>query len=536
MPYLNVGRIVFPPPEGYAYVVTAQGDNNGVWQGAFVLPHNPAYDNRPRVFMADLESVDYWCSTTMAGKILPPPPDGFLHWRDHNERLHTLPELPDGESYHTVYSGNGGCVVVPSWFTHSAYLFSTPYGPDVFGCPYRCLWRDGCASCNSATWRTCSGGGCSDNYYRVSVSLPRNQCLCGITCSDCDDSLLPLHADSTVYGTRICRSCRVVNYSYCDHCGSNVRDNDYSHEDECRSDCDDTCCVDPPDEDEDEDNGADGCINSYSYKPSPRFHGTAGYYLGLECEVSTADSSHDRLTIAESVNESLGNLGYLKSDCSITRGFEIVTHPMSYAYALESFPWGMFATLRDRYGMRNSSECGIHVHVSRTAFSGPSHTYRWLKFFYRNSEPLQQLARRTGSSYSQFGGTGAQWAIHDAAQIRRSRRYDPYAADPWYLKTPGGQQRLRRYGSPGTNRYSAVNVENEATFEVRIFASSLYQSQVKAALGLVHATVEYTRTLTANAIIKRDALGFDAFRAWTKDNNTDGQYDSLLSEIERLVH
>jgi RNA-directed DNA polymerase len=46
----------------------------------------------------------------------------------------------------------------------------------------------------------------------------------------------------------------------------------------------------------------------------------------------------------------LGRLGYLKADSSIGTGFEIVTHPMSYDWAMANFPREDAEVLRDGIG------------------------------------------------------------------------------------------------------------------------------------------------------------------------------------------
>jgi hypothetical protein len=46
-----------------------------------------------------------------------------------------------------------------------------------------------------------------------------------------------------------------------------------------------------------------------------------------------------------------------------------------------------------------------------------------------------------------------------------------------------------------SDRYSAVNTQNRATLEMRIFRGSVNGSTIQAYLDLAHASVEYTREL-----------------------------------------
>lgn len=466
-----------------------------------------------------------------------PVTPGYLYWLDRSDRLHCLPELPVGESYREA-GGYGSAILIPDWCWPASYMNYRPFGPLQFDCwRSECLLSGGCAECNPEQWRYCSGGGCTnEEHYRVPADLDESECPCARDCDECAQTTLPGEMRRTVDGL-VCFECCDSYFTECEYCGDRVRDQNFNeHMAESHDYGDDD------DDDSDEDNGSGGVIHNYSYKPRPNFQGEDRYYLGLEAEVYTGAAHRDRMSIAEDVDSNLGDWGYLKSDCSIPHGFEIVTHPMSYRHALDNFPWKMWEEMRAD-GVKATSDCGIHVHVSRTAFDGPSHAYRFLKLYYRNADTLGQVARRSNASYARFSGSNKEWAVHAAVMYNRTARDSGAAYDwhgnpaAWYLKTPEGRQRLNRIGAPHyTERYSAVNVENDATMEVRIFAGSVYQSQVKAALGLVHATVEYTRTLNAHAVIRNGALEFDSLRAWVKDNNADGMYTDLLNEIERLVH
>ena len=82
-----------------------------------------------------------------------------------------------------------------------------------------------------------------------------------------------------------------------------------------------------------------------------------------------------------------------------------------------------------------------------------------------------------------------------------------------------------------TRRYRAINQTNTATIEIRIFKSSLSIQTVQATLGLVHASIEYTRTLRARDAIKDKGWTWSAFVAWVRKQ---GIYGPLVAEMERL--
>jgi hypothetical protein len=142
----------------------------------------------------------------------------------------------------------------------------------------------------------------------------------------------------------------------------------------------------------------------------------------------------------------------------------IVTHPMSYPWALRHFPWDMLAE-RAQAGA-TGEDAGLHVHVSREGFTGPAHVYRWMKLLHRNAAQVTTLARRDSW----------EWAAFTESDRRHVKDYAK--------------------GTRGAARYRAINTLPNHIFEVRVFASSLDRREVQAALGLAAASVEYTRDLS----------------------------------------
>ncbi|WP_410585434.1 hypothetical protein [Amycolatopsis sp. lyj-108] len=238
-------------------------------------------------------------------------------------------------------------------------------------------------------------------------------------------------------------------------------------------------------------------LHEYSYKPEPVFHGIGPRYLGMELEINVplgdiSDRAADAIA-------ALDGLGYLKEDGSISHGFELVTHPMSYQWALESFPWELLPVLQGK-GCTGDG-VGMHVHISRDAFAGPCHVYRWMKFIYRNASAVQVLARRD-SDYAEFDS------------LERSM-----------VKETCKGERVAR-------RSLAINTQPEATLELRVFASSLDPGQVKAALAFADASVSYTRDLTVADITRRGAWTWDSFTQWLL---THQQYSPLTHDLEGLA-
>lgn len=292
------------------------------------------------------------------------------------------------------------------------------------------------------------------------------------------------------------------NYYGYDHDGYDRSGYDVNGEDrygETRCSNGDCSCWEHSDDYQD---NSDERLMNYSYRPTLKFRGKAPYY-GMELEVTT-DSVRDVIDAIE--NSAPGNLIYCKEDSSV-QGLEMVTHPMSFDWAMENFPWQALRDVRQAGGSVIGEDNGIHIHVGRDGFDNPAHLYRWMKFWYRNPRDIQRIARRRASHWGSFNPD------HRKAQKEHVKKGKPgysYQAD-----------RTTR------DRYAAINTCNDETLEVRVFASTLRPQRARAALQLVAGTVEYTRQLTAQDITKRHGWDWAAFMAWAAKQN---KYGDLVVE------
>ncbi|BDU00974.1 hypothetical protein IFM12276_40020 [Nocardia sputorum] len=239
----------------------------------------------------------------------------------------------------------------------------------------------------------------------------------------------------------------------------------------------------------------------YSYKPDPRFDGDGPLFLGLELEIIVPNYRYSEC--ASLATEHLGRLGYLKQDSSIRpAGFELVTHPMSYRYAIDRFPWPLLEALED-LDCDTDSSVGLHVHASRDGFDSPAHIYRWMKLLYRNESAVSTIARRR-SRYAPFD------------RMARARAKDT---------AKGPQHAL------GLERYQAINPYPRKTLELRVFASSLDVQRVQAALAFTTASIHYTRGLRI-ADVRTGGWEWSRFAAWVADHP---DYQPLWAEMEDLA-
>ena len=263
----------------------------------------------------------------------------------------------------------------------------------------------------------------------------------------------------------LCENCFNSSWS-CDTCGHSIREGDY-HE-----------CF----------RNRDSVIYDYSYKPErPKFFGEAEYHFGLEIEVEDING-YGIEDGAGLVLETLGDRVYIKHDSSLDNGFEIVTEPHSLDQ-LENLNWDFLRTLRSRgYRSWDTETCGIHVHVSRTAFRNAgkhseAHELRFQKLIYDNASQVRTIAGRT-SSYAQFEDKG-----HLVAKVKEGHSND---------------------------RYEAINSRNTHTLEVRVFRGSLKKTRILSAVEFIHSAVEYTRFMKIDPKAKQ--LSWFRFMGYVLDN------------------
>jgi hypothetical protein len=331
---------------------------------------------------------------------------------------------------------------------------------------------------------------------------------------------------------------------------------------------------DDDDDDDYRESRRESGLQYYSYNPGWTVHGRdSKATYGLEVEVTSR-----RASLFQRAQRITRDLAVYKEDGSVD-GFEMVTHPMTYHYARDNFPWEVFADMADSGCTVQPRDNGIHVHVGRNSFDTPSHIFRWFKLIYRNQAPVLQIARRHESEWARFT------ASHKTGQFSHvykghkptfpgdrffwiySSTADRYMrvnlAEPLYI-IPANQRNYAVYrgtyyqslasltvnqydreyrsnrqvqneseyppeipdhypppdGTQAAGRYQAINTcSPHNTYEVRVFASSLIPEEVQAALQLCAASVEYTRTLTAHDVITHGGWTWPQFRSYVQSDN-----------------
>lgn len=272
-------------------------------------------------------------------------------------------------------------------------------------------------------------------------------------CDCCEERVWRDNAESDNF-ISVCMDCCDESYTRCEDCDCLIRRDD-AHYDGDYPYCD--YCYDK----------LDGKpIHSYDYKPEPIFYGSGSLFYGIELEIDKGgkydDNANTLLNIANSYNEHI----YCKHDGSIDDGFEIVSHPMSYEYH-RKYKWQeIFAkAVQMGYRSHNTTTCGLHIHVSRSAFGKDHDTQeaviaRIVHFVEKHWWEIVKLSRRTELNLN-------RWAA----------RYATISAEV--------QDTYKKAKDKHLGRYVAVNLSNYNTIEFRLFRGTLKYKTFIATLQLV---------------------------------------------------
>lgn len=337
-------------------------------------------------------------------------------------------------------------------------------------------------------------------------------CLCQscaeritVVCRECGARIWRVEA----YDDNLCEHCYDNFYTTCTDCESVISYNDvyYTRSDEDAHDypyCE--SCYRKHENDE--------IIHDYYYKPEPIFYNhnsgndyTNKLYLGVELEVDEGgediDCADKILDIANGYNEHI----YIKHDGSLSDGFEIVTHPMTFAYHKNVMPWHdvLIKAVHMGYVSHNTDTCGLHIHVSRSAFGSckdkqETVVARLVYFFEKFWPELLRFSRRTELQAN-------HWAARYGGAVSNCKQ------------TFEDAKKLR------LGRYTAVNLCNKHTIEFRIFRGTLrYETLI--------ATLEFINCLCMTAISSDDdAFHNMSWAAFVKKINAE-EYPELISYLK----
>lgn len=224
-----------------------------------------------------------------------------------------------------------------------------------------------------------------------------------------------------------------------------------------------------------------------------------GHFLGVELELESifqGQNTSDIVKRNQSVyqaNQSLikndDKFCIIKNDGSLKNGFEICTRPASLDYHKQQWQ-SFFDNLP--INITASDRCGMHVHISKEPLS----TLQIGKMLYfinsqDNSSFISNIAGRGANHYS---------AIN-------------YGLKPKHV--------LPQHQESYFSHYSALNILNPNTVEIRIFKSTLEKSVFFRNLEFCYALVKFTSPGEANL---GDAKSYQAFANFVGKNRKNFPY------------
>jgi len=234
----------------------------------------------------------------------------------------------------------------------------------------------------------------------------------------------------------------------------------------------------PEDEENDDDDDDDdcdmdaACINSYSYRPVMKFHKLSNEnenapFFGIELEVERKNSNGLKHKYMAGLIKN--EHWYFKTDGSLTDGFEIVTHPMTFNYIQQStkeFTNSLKLLVENGYNSYDANTCGMHIHISKNNFT-TWHLYRFLKFFVENKEFITSISQRKIEKLKKWANIEDD---NDTSLIYKAKKKDG-----------------------NSERYVAINLKNTKTIEIRIFRGTLNLNSFMKNIEFSHALFMYTK-------------------------------------------
>ena len=239
-------------------------------------------------------------------------------------------------------------------------------------------------------------------------------------------------------------------------------------------------------------------IHNYSYKPEPeigyknanesREHLTFGVELECEPRNDGGNVRMDAYELSDRIDEIPGGRTYCKSDGSLSNGVEIVSHPGTLAHHMYVMHWRQIQRTCEKAGFRShdAANSGLHVHVGRAQLGSTDAerddvTRKVQVLFALYTAELTRFSRRRRSCLEQWAPIDRLGVTPD--DIRRVSSGAQLAS--WAFA------RVPAYRSNHNDRYTAVNVTNSATVEIRIFRGTLKRDTLIAAIQLVSNVFEY---------------------------------------------
>jgi hypothetical protein len=148
---------------------------------------------------------------------------------------------------------------------------------------------------------------------------------------------------------------------------------------------------------------------------------------------------------------------------------------MSYDYTIEKKVFDKFIGV-DHIRSFKHSECGHHIHVSRTAFKSELHIAKTIVFFAQNEYFIEFIAQRPHNSFCEC--EQKRWAARKA------------------------------HGKGEFKRYSAINLQNSNTVEFRVFKGNIAPERIIKNLQFVKSIIEFCAETSLQDLFDKNFLEY----------------------------
>ena len=235
-------------------------------------------------------------------------------------------------------------------------------------------------------------------------------------------------------------------------------------------------------------------------KPTPKFYGLGEdgsikrsrtalerMYVGIELELDQEHrcrrSGDDADGLAIDLMKHFRGSLYCEDDSSLRTGCECVTMPHTVP-AYHAFDWDFLLEKADERNLAANHTCGMHTHVSRTAFGGNRPT---------QARNIAKLAMLIDEHWDWFWTLSRREDVDDEHWCKPSTfdgDWDDYIDD----MTSAG------HDVNDDDRYYAVNVQNSNTVEIRLWAASTDKDTIVGTIDTVEALVNLVKDESAETL------------------------------------
>lgn len=291
---------------------------------------------------------------------------------------------------------------------------------------------------------------------------------CTNRCNDCrkwfyTDNLAWLN-NLDIY---VCEDCR-DNYSCCEDCDDwflSTHGQLYNDRYLCDS------CIDYHQEENEEREVISTFSGRYRFYRLPD-ESEDSLYFGIELEAGIHKDTN--INFQQEIINKLPDCFFVHGDSSIydcnwvKDAIEIVSHPMTYKWLKKNRQqWNKILRLRKK-GLLSykTNSCGIHIHLTKSYFT-EKHLYYFMIMVYRQPVFTTLISQRKARQLKNWG------SLTDAEDIKDLKKK---AKDKHFYK-----------------RYTAVNLSNPNTIEIRIFRGTLDECAFWKNIEYIQALIEFTK-------------------------------------------